>query len=250
MDTDTDSGELPAFTPVPRRARKDGWTADKQRGFIAVLAETGNVRMAAERVGMTKEGAYQLRLGSGAESFRIAWEVAQEQGLVGLRDLAIERAQEGVVQPVFNSAGRQVGEKRVYNDRLLMFTLSHHSALSEIGKGRKSAQRQAQEEAVVAADQAARSEEEVAALLMEKFTTMELRLVEGMAEGYMPEVDAMSAAERMVLGLPPYPAMLTGEAAVEFHFRSLERPNDGSDIPWIGREPRAAEDGSSNEPAT
>lgn len=52
---------VPDFTPVPRKYRYDGWTAERQRGFIAALAETGSVKAAAERINMSPEGAYFLR---------------------------------------------------------------------------------------------------------------------------------------------------------------------------------------------
>lgn len=45
------------FTPVPLRARHDGWTADKQIAFIEALAETACVEEACRRVGMTAQSA-------------------------------------------------------------------------------------------------------------------------------------------------------------------------------------------------
>jgi hypothetical protein len=48
--------------PVPVRYRVDGWTAEKQRGFILVLAECGVARRAAAAVGM---GAEQQGAGCG-----------------------------------------------------------------------------------------------------------------------------------------------------------------------------------------
>lgn len=45
--------DLPAFTPVPMtRSRHDGWTPERQRGFIAALAQSGIVARAARSVGM------------------------------------------------------------------------------------------------------------------------------------------------------------------------------------------------------
>jgi hypothetical protein len=116
---------LPDFTPVPRRYRHDGWTPERQRAFVAALAETGSVKHAAERVNMAKEGAYQLRLAAGSEGFRKAWAAALDFGVQSLTDLAIDRAREGVPVPIFHN-GEQVGERRWYNDRLLMFILKHH----------------------------------------------------------------------------------------------------------------------------
>jgi hypothetical protein len=46
-----------AFTPVPVRARRDGWTMARQRRFVLALALTGSVTLAAASVGMKREGA-------------------------------------------------------------------------------------------------------------------------------------------------------------------------------------------------
>ena len=46
-------GDLLDFTPVPRKMeRVDGWTADRQRAFIAALSATGSKRRAARAIGM------------------------------------------------------------------------------------------------------------------------------------------------------------------------------------------------------
>lgn len=113
------------FTPVPRKYRYDGWTAERQRAYIAALAETGSVTAAAKRVNMSPEGAYYLRRQPGADEFRAAWAAALDHGVQRLTDIAIDRAMHGVPVPVF-WRGEQVGEKRWFNDRLLMFVLKHH----------------------------------------------------------------------------------------------------------------------------
>lgn len=116
---------VPDFTPVPRRYRHDGWTAERQRAFIDALAATGSVSRAARRINMSSEGAYYLRRQPGAEEFRAAWDAALDHGVQQLVDIALERAFEGVPIPIFYK-GEQCGEKRWYNDRLLMFMLKHH----------------------------------------------------------------------------------------------------------------------------
>lgn len=116
---------LPEFAPVPRRKRLGGWTVERQRAFIEALADTGSVTDAAKRVNMTTEGAYYLRRAAGAEGFRAAWEAAIEHGVEQLADLAIDRARNGVAVPVY-WRDRQIGEKRWYDNRLLMFVLKHH----------------------------------------------------------------------------------------------------------------------------
>jgi hypothetical protein len=65
---------MPSFTPVPGRARRDGWTAERQRAFIAALARTGCVGRAAAEAGMRRESAYRLKRRKGAESFAAAWD--------------------------------------------------------------------------------------------------------------------------------------------------------------------------------
>ena len=114
---------LPAFTPVPRHyQRHDGWTPERQLGFIEALADTGSVKAAAHRVNMTPEGAYLLRRHPEGHEFRTAWEAALKLGVQRLEDVAMERALYGVEVPVYHF-GAVVGTRRVYNDRLLMFLL-------------------------------------------------------------------------------------------------------------------------------
>ena len=122
------SGTLPTFTPVPRLcARHDGWTPERQRGFIEALADPGSVRAAANAVGLTPEGAYMLRRHPEAAGFRAAWEAALSRGVERLEDAAMERALHGVEVPVY-SYGKLVGTRRVFNDRLLMFILRNRAA--------------------------------------------------------------------------------------------------------------------------
>lgn len=113
------------FEPVPRKYRYDGWTAERQRAFIAALAETGSVKAAAKRINMSAEGAYYLRRQPDADGFRAAWAEALAHGVQNLIDVAVDRAIEGVPEPI-HWRGEQIGEKRRYNDRLLMFTIRHH----------------------------------------------------------------------------------------------------------------------------
>ncbi|RJF86097.1 hypothetical protein [Sphingomonas cavernae] len=85
---------------------------------------------------MASEGAYYLRRAPGAEAFRAAWEAALDFGVQNLRDIAVERAIEGVPVPVFHK-GEQVGEKRWFNDRLLMFILKHHVGVYALPASRR-----------------------------------------------------------------------------------------------------------------
>jgi hypothetical protein len=72
-----DFGDLLDFEPVPRKIRRvDGWTADRQRAFIAALAVTGSPRQAARAVGKAQWGVDRLREAKGAEGFNAAWDKA------------------------------------------------------------------------------------------------------------------------------------------------------------------------------
>jgi hypothetical protein len=140
------------FTPVPRKTKRhDGWTATRQRAFIAALCETGSVGAAARRVGKSAESAYHLRRQSGAESFVAAWDAAIEHRIGILRDSLIDRAIYGVEVPVM-SGGKQIGTRQVYNDRIATFILRSYDGLMSGGaSGPPLAQRRAIAEAVAAA---------------------------------------------------------------------------------------------------
>lgn len=116
---------LPDFTPVPRKYRHDGWTPERQKAFIAALADTGSVSRAAAMVNMAQANCYTLRRAAGAESFRRAWAAALDFGVARLKDIAFERAIDGYLVPVF-VAGKLMGFRRKHNDALLMFCLRHY----------------------------------------------------------------------------------------------------------------------------
>lgn len=67
---------IPDFTPAPLRARVDGWTAERQRGFVEALAATRSVGRAAEAVGLSRASAYRLRGRPDAGAFAAAWDAA------------------------------------------------------------------------------------------------------------------------------------------------------------------------------
>ena len=113
------------WVPVRRVARYDGWTEEKQRRFIEVLADTGQVGLAARAVGMTRETAYRLRRSARGAAFARAWDAARHHAGSLLEDMAFERAIEGVEQHVYNGNGEVVATRLIYNDRLLRFLLTH-----------------------------------------------------------------------------------------------------------------------------
>ena len=120
-------GTLPAFAPVPRlKDRSNGWKPHIQRAFIEALADTGSVASACRRVGRSTHGAYHLRRQPGAAEFAAAWEAALDCGIQRIEDVAMDRALNGVEVPVY-SYGKHIGERVIYNDRLLMFLLRNRA---------------------------------------------------------------------------------------------------------------------------
>jgi regulator of sirC expression with transglutaminase-like and TPR domain len=64
------------FTPVPLKARHDGWTAARQIHFIEVLSATKSISKACRAVGMSRMSAYTLRDRPDARQFLLAWSAA------------------------------------------------------------------------------------------------------------------------------------------------------------------------------
>jgi hypothetical protein len=116
---------LLGFAPAPRRYRHNGWTPERQRAFIAALADTGCVTRAAAMVNIAQTNAYELRRAPGAEGFRRAWDAVLAFGARPVRDAAFERAMRGELVPVF-IGGKLMGFRRKKNDALLMYILRHY----------------------------------------------------------------------------------------------------------------------------
>ena len=112
-----------AFTPVPVRPRRDGWTVDKQIAFIETLAETGCVTRAARSVGMSVRSAYRLAARPDAREFAEAWDMAMPLAARALAALAFRYATEGMVEQVWRD-GVLVEERRRPSERMLIFLLS------------------------------------------------------------------------------------------------------------------------------
>lgn len=112
-----------AFDPVPVKGRRDGWSPERQRGFILRLALSGSVAASAGAVGMSKRSAYTLRARPEAASFAAAWDKAASWGVGARMDFALERAIAGDVRPVFYR-GRRCGERVQYSHGLTIAVLN------------------------------------------------------------------------------------------------------------------------------
>ena len=103
------------------KRRLAGWSAERQRLFLTVLAETGSVHLASSAARLTARSAYLLRTRSPA--FASAWNAAQQLAVGRLSAIAFDRAINGRVEQIFQD-GQPVGEKRVPSDRLLTWLLA------------------------------------------------------------------------------------------------------------------------------
>lgn len=104
------------FTPAPC-PRHDGWSADRQRAFIAALAAHGSIGLAARQVGMTPQTARRLRARPEAAEFARAWDAAAEEGRIRACDEALRKGQ-GELVPLYRR-GRLTGVRHRPNNRLL-----------------------------------------------------------------------------------------------------------------------------------
>jgi hypothetical protein len=114
----------PDFAPVPLlRRRRGGWTPERQRTFIAILANTGSVGLAARCVGLSPRSAYDLRTKPGADAFDDAWQEAIEVGRQRVRDKLMDRWRHGQIVPV-RRRGKIVRYERRFNDGPLVAVLA------------------------------------------------------------------------------------------------------------------------------
>lgn len=113
------------WVPVRRRSRYDGWTEEKQRRFIEVLADTGRVALAAKAVGLSRQAAYELKRSAEGAAFSRAWDAARLHAGALLEDIAFDRAIKGREENIFNEMGEVIATKHVPDNRLLTFLLKN-----------------------------------------------------------------------------------------------------------------------------
>ena len=116
--------QLVDYRPVQLAPRSDGWTADRQRKFLTLLAETGCISHAANAAGVSARSAYRLRQRPDAIAFAEAWDTALRLATLRLTTIAYERAIRGTVREIWRE-GERVAETRTPSDRLLVFLLQH-----------------------------------------------------------------------------------------------------------------------------
>ena len=103
------------------RKRLAGWSAERQRLFLTVLAETGQVHLAAAEARLSVRSAQALRVRSAA--FNAGWRMAEQLAVGRLSPLAFDRSINGRIEQVYHD-GVLVAERRVPSDKLLMWLLA------------------------------------------------------------------------------------------------------------------------------
>ncbi len=122
--TDADDPATPRLPAPAPRPRVDGWTADRQRRFIATLANTGSVAEAARAAGINARSAYRLRADPRGAAFARAWEAALMTAAGRLTAVAFDRAIIGSPRRLWRD-GELVATQTVPSDQMLMFLLRH-----------------------------------------------------------------------------------------------------------------------------
>lgn len=121
---DTESEPLVSAPSSSTHAtRYDGWTIEKQVGFLRMLAATQSVARAAQSVGMGRQSAYKLRVRLSDQPFGAAWRMAMRSARDTLVEAAIDRAVNGVEVPHYWK-GELIGTSRRYDERLTALLLT------------------------------------------------------------------------------------------------------------------------------
>jgi hypothetical protein len=103
------------------RKRLAGWSAERQKLFLTVLAETGQVHLAAAAARLSVRSAQALRVRSPA--FLNGWRVAEQLAVGRLSPIAFDRSINGRIEQIYRD-GELVAERRVPSDKLLTWLLA------------------------------------------------------------------------------------------------------------------------------
>ena len=109
--------------PRQRAADPGSWTGAKEKSFLEALADSCNVKLAAQTAGASTSAIYVRRAGNAA--FRAAWDAALATGYAQLEMMMLERALHGVEKVVAVKAG-EPAVMREYSDRVGLALLRMH----------------------------------------------------------------------------------------------------------------------------
>ena len=105
------------------RPSRRSWTIAKQKAFLEALGESCNVKLAAEKAGLSTSRAYARKAEDA--SFRAGWDRALANGYSQLEMMLLERALHGVEKTVTRRDGTTT-VMREYSDRVALGLLRMH----------------------------------------------------------------------------------------------------------------------------
>ena len=125
-----DLGHDPAAIPAPASYH---WTPALQRQFLEHVADTGSVRIAADRVGMSSSAAYQLKQRPEGTAFRLGWGAAVLIARARLADELLDRAIYGheETSTVYREDDRSLVKRRRLDARLGLAMLARLDRMVE-----------------------------------------------------------------------------------------------------------------------
>ncbi len=110
-------------TPARYTQRSDGWTPDRQRGFLERIAEGATVDEASASVGLSPGAAYTLRRRAAGAAFALGWDAAKLVARPIVAETLFLRAIAGQTERVTRPDG-EVIERHRYDNRLAMSLLN------------------------------------------------------------------------------------------------------------------------------
>lgn len=113
--------------------RADGWTCDRQRTFLAALAEGATVDAAAKLVGLSTSSAYAFRQRAHGAAFALGWHAALLLQRQKLADTLTARAFDGQVDTYTRADGTQVTRHR-HDNRLGLALLTRLDRVAAAGE--------------------------------------------------------------------------------------------------------------------
>ena len=129
--------------PRMRAMARGNWTKEKEREFLAVLADTCNVRAASKAVGMSTQAAYWRRKRNAA--FRAAWAEAVTAAYQKLELVLIERTLNGTEKIIERHDGTE-DRMREYPNNIGIALLKMHRSTAEAAAAREPAHEQDDDE--------------------------------------------------------------------------------------------------------
>jgi hypothetical protein len=123
--------ETRILPPPAPRTRTDGWSPERQRQFLEVLAETGVVRAACDAVGLSHRSAYNLRIRADGAAFRLGWDAAILIARARLADELLARAIEGQEEVINRDEYSGEIVRRRHDNRLAMSLLGRLDRMAD-----------------------------------------------------------------------------------------------------------------------